>query len=187
MSAAQHRGSPSADAPPGQEATKPRADAFAPDVRPIRPARDGLLVAAAILFVTSIAALLLYQRAAEAQRAEVRSHLLRLTHAAASVVDGDLHRTLVSPEQLDSEAYNRILNPLRSFLRHTPDVKYVYTAVLRDDGVHFVVDSALPVDGDGDGVIDQAGLFERYDDADPYMLVALRENRALTTPAPYSD
>lgn len=187
MESAQRQRALTGGSPPGDGAAGARAVGFAPSVRPIRPARDGLLVAAAILFVTSVAALVLYQRAAEAQRAEVRSHLLRLAHAAASVVDGDAHRTLVSPGQRDSEAYNRILNPLRSFLRNTPGVKYVYTAVLLDDGIHFVVDSALPVDGDGDGVIDQAGLLERYDDANPYMLVALREDCALTTPEPYSD
>jgi len=151
------------------------------------PVRDGLLVGLALLSITSLATSLLYHRVEGALREEVHEHLLRLTHAAASLVDGDLHRTLVSPDQYGSETYNRILRPLRKLLQATPDTKYVYTAVLRNDKVYFGVDAALPIDTDGDGVIDQSGLFEVYNDADPWLYVALRENRAVVTPEPYTD
>lgn len=151
------------------------------------PVRDGLLVGLALLSITSVATTLLYNRVEGALRDEVHEHLLRLTHAAASLVDGDLHRTLVSPDQYGSESYNRILRPLRRFLQATPGTKYVYTAVLKDGKICFGVDAALPIDTDGDGVIDQSGLFEVYDDADPWMYVALREDRAVTTPEPYRD
>ena len=91
------------------------------------------------------------------------------------------------PDQYGTDPYNRILAPLRKFLHATPGVKYLYTATLKDDRIYFVVDSALPVDADGDGVTDQSGLMEVYDGADPYIRIALREDRALTTPEPYTD
>ena len=140
-----------------------------------------------VLAVTALAGILLYLEATAVHRLEVHYNLLRLAQAAATVIDGDLHRTLVSPEQYRSEPYNRIFEPLRRFLEATPDVKYLYTVVLKDEQVCFGVDAALPEDVDGDGVIDQAGLLEVYDDPDPEMQAALREGRASTTPRPYSD
>jgi PAS domain S-box-containing protein len=156
-------------------------------VRVIRPLRDALLLVAALLLVVVAGTGFVFHRAVATQQTEVHADLLRLAHAAASLVDGDLHRTLNSPEQYDTEPYNRILVPLRKFLQATPGVKYLYTALLRDDQVYFGVDSALPSDGDGDGVIDQSGLLELYETPDSYMLTALRESRALTTPEPYTD
>jgi PAS domain S-box-containing protein len=152
-----------------------------------RPLRDALVLFAALVLVAALSAGLLFRRAVATYRAEVHANLLQLAYAAASGVDGDLHRTLVAPDQYGTDPYQRILEPLRRFLQATPGVKYLYTAVLKEDRIHFVVDSALPVDGDGDGVIDQSGLMEVYDDADPCVWIALRENRALTTPEPYTD
>jgi len=153
----------------------------------IHPLREGCLAGGVFLVLATGLLAWLYQSAREAHRDEVHSHLLRLTHAAASLIDGDLHRTLVSPDQYGGESYNRILQPMRKFLQATPGTKYFYTALLRDGQVLFGVDSALPVDADGDGVVDQARLLEPYDEAPPALEAALREGLALTTPEPYAD
>jgi PAS domain S-box-containing protein len=149
--------------------------------------RDGVLVGLLLMSISSLATGLLYFEATAAYEAEVHGDLLRLAHAAASLVDGDLHRTLVSPSQYNTDAYNRILLPLRRFLQLTPGVKYVYTAVLKDNRICFGVDSALPIDGDGDGVIDQAGLLEPWEKIEPAGMTALREDRPMTTSRPFTD
>ncbi len=155
--------------------------------RAVHPLREGCFAGGAFLALAAVVLLLLYRSAREAHRDEVHDDLLRLAHAAASLIDGDLHRTLASADQYDGESYNRILRPMRRFLQATPGIKYFYTSLLKDGQVYFGVDSALPVDADGDGVIDQAGLWEPYREAPPTLEAALREGRALTTPEPYTD
>ncbi len=163
-----------------------RAETPAALPRTAQAARDALLVTATILAVTTITTLVVYCQAAAAHRADVHGNLLRLAHAAATLVDPDLHRTLTTPQQMDSPAYRSIQGALSKFLRCTPGVTYAYTVVLKDGQVCFGVDGLDPLDA-ADGESDQANLLEPYVDADPYMLAALHSGRALTTPEPFSD
>ncbi|HEX9783517.1 MAG TPA: hypothetical protein VGA56_12405, partial [Opitutaceae bacterium] len=63
------------------------------------------------------------------------SELSRLARHAVSLVDGDLHATLRSPEQMDSPDYERAIRPLVEFHRSVPELFYIYTARLSGEAV----------------------------------------------------
>ncbi len=149
--------------------------------------RDAWVAALLVFLITIVAGISLYYRATYLFSVQFHTDLETLAKAAAAFVDGDLHRELKSSQDTTTTAYNTLLERLRDFQNAVPSLRYVYTVVLKDETVFFVVDAAPPEDTDGDGVIDQAGLFEPYDNPDPEMLDALRKNVVLSTPEPYSD
>jgi len=120
------------------------------------------------------------------------SHYLKgVAISAAQLVDPELHASLRDPVQLNGEEYRRAVAPLRRMRAAVPDVRYIYTIVREGGRVRFVLDAADPGDHDGDGVNDQAGLREIYEDGDPAMLEALGSDgvpgHAAATDRPYSD
>jgi diguanylate cyclase (GGDEF)-like protein len=70
----------------------------------------------------------------------LRSHVAEMAQAAASVVDGDLHRQLI--EHYSQDLYDRALAPLVRFHSAEPTVFYVYTMVARGGRTYFVLDTA---------------------------------------------
>ncbi|MCC7290783.1 MAG: response regulator [Phycisphaerales bacterium] len=135
--------------------------------------------------MVSIAAV--YRSASHAFDEEVHAGLMNFAHAAAALVDGDAHRTLVSPEQEATPAYEAAVEPLRKVLSQASDLRFLYTVVLVQDQVYFVLDATPPGDADDDGVEDHSALMDPYEDADPDMLAALRDGEARVTAEPYSD
>jgi diguanylate cyclase (GGDEF)-like protein/PAS domain S-box-containing protein len=153
----------------------------------LRPVRDGLLVAVVLFGTACLSVLLLYHQAYRAHTAQVRDGLIRTAQAAAALVDGDLHRVLVSPEWEDTDEYRRAVEPLRRVVEAVDSLRFVYTVVLREGQVYFVLDATSPGDADGDGVEDHSGVMELYSAPDPAMLLALREGRAVATDRLYQD
>ena len=70
----------------------------------------------------------------------LRSHVAEMSQAAASVVNGDLHRQLI--ENYSPELYDRALEPLIKFHSAEPEIFYVYTMVEREGHTYFVLDTA---------------------------------------------
>lgn len=125
-------------------------------------------------------------------RQDFLDHLTNLALVAAQQVDPDLHRKLHDPAQLNGPEYLRAVEPLRRMRLALPEVHYIYTMVRGPDGlVHFVLDAADRGDHDGDGVEDQSGVWEVYEDVDPTTKVALGDGvnlgRAAATPEPTID
>jgi signal transduction histidine kinase/CheY-like chemotaxis protein len=109
--------------------------------RKVYPLRDALY-AALITFATSVIGLsIIYLQARETQMESVRSELLNLARTAAAQVDGDLHRTLVSPTQAGSPEHLRALAPLVRMHRAAKDVIYVYTCIQRDGRLNWILDT----------------------------------------------
>jgi diguanylate cyclase (GGDEF)-like protein len=101
------------------------------------------LVAAAIL--VSIVAI--PQWLSKQARWEVlRSHVGQIGQLAASAVDGDLHRLLLDPSNYSAELYAAAVKPLVRFHSANSDLFYVYTMANRDDGPHFILDTAASPD-----------------------------------------
>jgi diguanylate cyclase (GGDEF)-like protein len=70
----------------------------------------------------------------------LRAHVAEMAQAAASVVNGDLHRQLI--ENYSPELYERALEPLVKFHSSEPEIFYVYTMVARGGRTYFVLDTA---------------------------------------------
>jgi signal transduction histidine kinase/CheY-like chemotaxis protein len=110
--------------------------------RKIHPFRDALIAAVFTFAVSAVGLSILYLRARDAQVDAVRSELLQLARATAAQIDGDLHRTLVSPAQQGSPEHLRLLEVLARMHRATKDIYYVYTGVYRDGRIYWVLDGA---------------------------------------------
>ena len=113
-----------------------------PASKKVSPLRDALY-AALITFATSVIGLsIIYFQANDAQLSAVRGELLNLARTTAAQVDGDLHRTLVSPSQEGSPEHLRALEPLVRMHRAAKDVIYVYTGTVRDGRVYSILDTS---------------------------------------------
>ncbi len=144
-------------------------------------ALEGLCLGALVLLACLGCIFLLAREAKTAFTGEVHEDLQRLAQAISTTVDVPLHDSIRDPSQQGSPDFERAVAPLRHALHACEGVKYVYTGILRGDGVHFILDSANPGDADGDGRDDQAKVMELYKDADPAMVAALGEGRSTTS------
>ncbi len=151
------------------------------------PWAQGLIASFAMLMVIGACVRVAHDIGHSVMKETMDEDLRTVALLAAQRVDADAHRALTDPSQQNGPAYNRVVAPLRDLLKTTPRFKYVYTARLVADKIVFAVDAADAVDGDGDGVIDQAALGEVYDDPDPIMLECFRTGNPGVSETPYTD
>ena len=125
--------------------------------------------------------------AREAIDLEVHENLTRLAAMAAATIDAEKHRTLTDPEQEGKALYERLNGPLRSAIRRTDGVRFVYTLRAAGDDLVFVLDGTPRGDADGDGVEDHSFLMDVYEDPDPAAWEAIETNTCVTSSEPYTD
>jgi signal transduction histidine kinase/ActR/RegA family two-component response regulator len=83
---------------------------------------------------------------------DLRSSLGQTATTSAALIDGDLHQQMVEAGRPDPARYATMVRPLRLLLAANPDIRYAYTAILRDDTMYYVLD-ADPQD-DPDVILD---------------------------------
>lgn len=148
-----------------------------------RPLLHGLLAGVVVLVISSLGLFSLGYSAHQAQLDAVRTELKQLAKAAAVQVDGDLHRTILAPRQAGSPEHLAALRPLVKFHRATTDLIYVYTAVLVDNRIYFVLgtDYLYRVAGD---TLPPDPIMKPYDAADPMLRQALEQHVPTVTEEP---
>jgi signal transduction histidine kinase/ActR/RegA family two-component response regulator len=154
--------------------------------RKVYPLRDALL-AGLITFATSVIGLaIIYFQASDAQMQAVRGELLQLARTTAAQVDGDLHRTIVSPAQEGSAEHLRALAPLARMHRAATDIVDVYTGVMKGDRIFWVLDSKFgsPV-ADGEEAPDP--IMTEYTASDPELTQAFATQTALANAKPVRE
>ena len=155
-----------------------------------RALQESLLIGLAGLLAVGAGALGLWIFATSAIRENYRHHLVSIAQAAALQIDPVLHGQLRDPEQRNGPQYQRAVEPLRRLRDALADVRFIYTTVLDGDTVHFVLDAEEPGDHDGDGVDDQAGLWEVDPTHEPVLLDVLHgqvHGDAASTAEPYTS
>jgi class 3 adenylate cyclase len=96
-----------------------------------------------------------YIQAKNAMLDSIREQLKATAKMAALLVDGDVHQTLINPEQMASEEYQTIQKLMGIIAQSNEEYLYAYTMRLENGLVRFVVDSP-PHDDDGlDGFAQQ--------------------------------
>ena len=93
-------------------------------------------------------------------RDQISQRLLDLVTVSALHINGDLHKTLIHPEQEGGDAYREIQRGLQELRKSVSDVHYVYTMRTGTDGITFVVDEETTEE-------EIAHLGEIYHDAGP--------------------
>ena len=91
------------------------------------PLLHGILAGCVILVISSLGLFYLWHSAREAQLDAVRTELVQLARAAATLVDGDRHRLLKSQAQAGGPEHLRLLDPLVKFHKAASGIIYVYT------------------------------------------------------------
>jgi signal transduction histidine kinase/ActR/RegA family two-component response regulator len=117
-----------------------------------RPLSHGVAAGAAIWVIASSGLFYLWQAAREAQLEAVQSELRQLARTAATLVDGDLHRTIRSQAQAGKSEHLALLEPLVKFHKAASDIIYVYTAILDRGRIYYVLgtDYLYRVPGDNE-------------------------------------
>ena len=129
----------------------------------------------------------LYLRARDALVEEVRSDLRRTAVIAASAIDTNLHQQLTDPSQEDGPIYRQAITPLRNILRSAPTIRFLYTFILKDGAVYFVLDATPKGDADHDGKEDHSFLMDRYDEDNAVLRSVLEGGPAATDAEPVPD
>jgi diguanylate cyclase (GGDEF)-like protein/PAS domain S-box-containing protein len=153
--------------------------------------RESVYIAVAAVVAVGAGILGLWVSSTASIRQNYHHYLIGMAEAAAQQVDPSLHQTIRDPAQRNGPEYRRVVAPLRRMRMAVSDIRYIYTVVADGPNVRFVLDAADEGDHDGDGLDDQAGLWEIYDDADPTIWIALGRDgvagRPVATAKPYSD
>jgi diguanylate cyclase (GGDEF)-like protein len=151
---------------------------------------EALAVSAVALVVVGAGILGLWVTSNGTIRDNYHQYLIGLAQTAASMVDPALQSRIRRPEQINGPDYTRAVAPLRRMQASVADVHYIYTVVQDHSQVRFVLDASVPGIGEN-GVENQSGVWEIYEERDPAMLLALGNGRtpgiAAATNVPFSD
>jgi signal transduction histidine kinase/CheY-like chemotaxis protein len=152
-----------------------------------RPLWIGIGAGVVIFLTAMISGGALYFRAEQALREEVRADLRRAAVIAASSIDGDLHAKITDPTQENGPIYEQAIAPLRNIIRTSVGIRFIYTCILKNGQVYFILDPVLPGDHDGDGVEDHSSVMDVYDEANSVLLSVLKGGPAATDHEPIED
>ncbi|WP_076790555.1 cache domain-containing protein [Chlorobium sp. KB01] len=142
------------------------------------------VVAFCAIFITTW---FIYYHTLNAQKGEIREGLLRSGSIGALFVNGDIHRQFTVRNQEESEAYIKALEPLRKIMQTDSTVAYVYTLVMKNNKVYFVLDPTPTGDRDHNGIDDKSHIMDPYPDATQLVLRAFREQKKVVAQEPYTD
>jgi signal transduction histidine kinase/CheY-like chemotaxis protein len=120
----------------------------------------------------------------------MRNSLRRAAAACAQTVDPAVHVTLKDPSQEGSPAYNEACLKLEKAKKAEEDPDYfafVYTCILRDGKVYFILDPTAAGDSDGDGVDDKSHLMQEYPEASQELIRTLQTGKPSIMAEPQKD
>lgn len=158
---------------------------LAPVEYSVRPLIEALVVFAIVLLATFSTVYFIYFHAIEAQKGEIRQGLIRTANIIATQIDPELHRQFDDPAEEHSAEYIEAEARLSAVRYSDPTIAFVWTAILSDDKVRFVLDpTPAPAPGAKD---DRVALLEEFPDPSPELLRALRKQETVASEAPYQD
>ncbi len=149
------------------------------------PKREAFLAAFFVFLVTMLCNVAVTSVARNGMVSLVQDELRDTARTAALVTDGDTHKTLIHAEQQGSAEYLSILDRYRQFLKGNPDLRFVYTNVIKDNKIYFVIDSQYGEDQTKTSAdpdlkrSSPAGVMEEYQSPTPALKKALAEHVAI--------
>ncbi len=150
------------------------------------PLLHGMLAGCAIMVISSLGLFYLWHSAREAQLDAVRTELKQLARVAATLVDGDRHRLLKSQAQAGSADHLALLAPLVKFHKATSDIIYVYTAILDENRIYYVVGTDYLYHVEGDSEAPDA-IMAPHDTLDPTLRRALQRHEIAVNEEPVKE
>ena len=120
----------------------------------------------------------------------MRSALWRAALGASMAVDPEKHATFTKPDQEATPEYQHEvakLERIRRGMEGPERFKFVYSCVLREGKVHFVLDPTPAGDADGDGVDDKSHILQPYPEAARELVHTLFSGRISMLAKPATD
>jgi signal transduction histidine kinase/ActR/RegA family two-component response regulator len=150
------------------------------------PLLHGMLAGCVILVISSLGLFYFWHSARDAQLDAVRTELVQLAKVAATLVDGERHKVLKSQAQAGGTDHLALLAPLVKFHKATSDIIYVYTAVLEQDRIYFVLgtDYLYRIDGDSEK---PDPIMTPHDTLDPTLRRALEQHQLAVNEEPVKE
>jgi GAF domain-containing protein len=91
-------------------------------------------------------------------REDIRQRLLNIASIAALQHDGNLHASITGPDSMSEQAYQQMMAQDISIIRTAPDLIYIYTMRMNEQGqIYFVIDARQEEDYD---VVDVGTIYE---------------------------
>ncbi|MCB1614383.1 MAG: cache domain-containing protein [Pseudomonadales bacterium] len=146
----------------------------------IYPLWEGIAVALATFFAITATSSFIYIYSIEAQEGEIRDGLVRTAQVIAATVDGDAHATFTGEEARNTPAYEAAIEPFRIGI-DIDLIAYVYTTVMKDGKVYFVLDPVPPEEEDA------VEIMEEYEDALPDLIKAHQTQEIVVAEEPQTD
>lgn len=151
---------------------------------------QSLQSAFSIVFLAFLAVIasssILYFYTLDAVESDIREYMGGIARAGANSIDGDLHATFTSRTQESSKPYTSQIARLNEVWKLFPAVKYIYSCILKDGKVYFILDPT-PEGKHIDGVDPKAHIMDEYPEADDDLKKALSEHKAVFNSKPYAD
>lgn len=151
------------------------------------PLTEAILISVVVFFAIFITTYFIYFHTLNAQKGEIREGLLRTASVGALFVDGDAHRQFISPDQEKSAEYAKAILPLKNILVADSTIAYVYTLVMKNDKVYFVLDPTLSNHKNGNGIDDKSHIMQEYREANNVVILALKKHLRIADQEPYQD
>jgi signal transduction histidine kinase/ActR/RegA family two-component response regulator len=150
------------------------------------PLLHGMLAGCVIMVISSLGLFYMWHSARDAQLDAVRTELRQLARVAATLVDGDRHRLLKSQAQAGGPDHLSLLAPLVKFHKATSDIIYVYTAILQDNRIYYVLgtDYLYRVDGDSES---PDPIMAPHDTLDPTLRRAIERHEVAVNEEPVKE
>jgi sensor histidine kinase regulating citrate/malate metabolism len=152
----------------------------------IYPLSEAISIGSFVFFAIFITTFFIYHYALDAQKGEIKEGLLRTAKVVGAFVDPNAHQTLSAGEE-DTDTYLAQIKPLEAALSADSSIEYLYTAILDDNKVYFILDATPSGDADNDGVEDKAGIMEEYAEASNEIIQALTNGEVVISEKPYTD
>ena len=131
-------------------------------------------IAIALIFFSTY---LVHVKSMESLVEEIKIGLKSNVMSAATTIDGYLHTSFDASTVRKDSVYIAQIMPLENIRINAKDIRYIYTNILVDEKVYFILNPSPQNDNDGDGEPDLApALMEVYDDPSPALVKALKEN-----------
>ncbi|MGY8790412.1 MAG: hypothetical protein ACKVKR_09065 [Pseudomonadales bacterium] len=144
-----------------------------------RPYVEGLFVGLISLISLQLVTYFLYLHARSAQSGEIKDGLLRTARIVAESIDVEKHKQINDPKLQESNLYKEALLPLKRAEASDLDIEYVYTNILKDDEIYFILDAAQGED--------QSLIFDKYTDASAELVKALDKQEETVSEEAYED
>lgn len=150
-----------------------------------RPATvQGIITASVIFLVALVTMLVVYHYSASGLKQEVQNYLGSLAKTAAKFTDGDSHTKITSPDDKGSELYEQTRAPYINILKANPNIAFIYTLIMKDSKLYFVLDSTIPKPGEEE---DTSGVMEEYTDYTDTMMEAITQQKVMVEEEAYTD